>query len=31
VTEFEPEGKAAEEVRQLWQWITKKMEKFTDE
>ena len=30
VTEFEPEGKAAEEVRQLWQWITKKMEKFTD-
>ena len=31
VTEFEPKGKAAEEVRQLWQWITKKMEKFTDE
>jgi chromosome partitioning protein len=31
VTEFEPEGKAAEEVRQLWQWITKKMEKFIDE
>ena len=30
VTEFEPAGKAAEEVRQLWQWITKKMEKFTD-
>lgn len=31
VTEFEPEGKAAEEVRQLWQWITKKMGKLTDE
>jgi chromosome partitioning protein len=24
VTEFEPEGKAAEEIRALWKWITKK-------
>jgi chromosome partitioning protein len=31
VTEFEPEGKAADEVRQLWQWILKKMEKLTNE
>lgn len=27
VTEFEPEGKAAEEIRNLWQWVIKKMEK----
>ncbi len=26
VTEHDPDGKAAEEVRQLWQWIKKKME-----
>ena len=25
VTEFEPEGKAAEEIRALWQWIEKKI------
>ena len=31
VTEFEPEGKAAEEIRALWQWIEKKLEKLTDE
>ena len=27
VTEFEPDGKAAEEIRALWQWIGKKLEK----
>jgi chromosome partitioning protein len=27
VTEYEPEGKAAQEVRTLWQWITRKLEK----
>ena len=31
VTEYEPEGKAAAEIRALWQWITKKMEKLTYE
>jgi chromosome partitioning protein len=28
VTEFEPEGKAAEEIRQLWKWISKKLGKI---
>ena len=28
VTEFEPEGKAAEEIRELWKWISKKLEKI---
>ena len=28
VTEYEPEGKAAEEIRALWAWITTKMEKI---
>ena len=27
VTEFEPEGKAAQETRELWHWITRKLEK----
>ncbi len=27
VTEYEPEGKAAEEIRQLWNWISKKIKK----
>ena len=27
VTEYQPEGKAADEIRSLWQWIQKKMEK----
>jgi chromosome partitioning protein len=27
VTEYEPEGKAAEEIRALWKWIAKKIEK----
>ena len=31
VTEFEPNGKAATEIRELWQWITQKLEKLTDE
>jgi chromosome partitioning protein len=28
VTEFEPEGKAAREVRELWRWISRKLEKL---
>jgi len=28
VTEFEPEGKAAAEITQLWQWITTKADKL---
>ncbi len=31
VTELEPEGKAAAEIRELWQWVAKKLEKLTDE
>jgi len=31
VTEFEPRGKAAEEVRHLWAWISTHMEKRHDE
>ena len=31
VTEYEPGGKAAAEIRELWQWITKKLEKSTNE
>ena len=31
VTEYEPKGKAAAEVRALWQWISRKMEKLTYE
>ena len=27
VTEYEPEGKAADEVRALWQWVLRQMEK----
>lgn len=27
VTEYEPEGKAAQEINDLWQWIQKKLEK----
>ena len=30
VTEFEPNGKAAAEIRELWQWISTKLEKLTD-
>ena len=29
VTEYEPEGKAAQEIRELWDWITKKLEKIS--
>jgi chromosome partitioning protein len=29
VTEYEPEGKAAEEIRALWKWIVRKMEKLS--
>jgi chromosome partitioning protein len=28
VTEFEPEGKAAQEIRELWKWINRKLEKL---
>ena len=31
VTEFEPDGKAAAEIRELWQWIAMKLEKLTNE
>ena len=31
VTEFETDGKAAAEIRELWQWIAKKLEKLTNE
>ncbi len=27
VTEYQPDGKAAEEVRALWEWVTKKIKK----
>jgi chromosome partitioning protein len=27
VTEFEPDGKAAQEIRELWTWISRKLEK----
>ena len=29
--EFEPNGKAAAEIRELWMWIARKLEKLTDE
>ena len=31
VTEFETDGKAAAEIRELWQWIAKKLEELTNE
>ena len=31
VVEFDPEGKAAAEIAQLWNWIVKKMEKMAYE
>jgi hypothetical protein len=31
VTEYEPEGKAAEEVIALWKWVTRKLEKLNHE
>ena len=27
VTEYEPDGKAAQEVREIWSWIATKLEK----
>jgi chromosome partitioning protein len=30
VTEFEPEGKAAQEIHDLWKWISKKLEKVNE-
>jgi chromosome partitioning protein len=27
VTEFEPDGKAAYEIRDLWKWISRRLEK----
>jgi hypothetical protein len=29
VTEYEPHGKAAQEVLDLWQWLDRKMGKMT--
>jgi chromosome partitioning protein len=31
VTEYDPEGKAAAEIKELWSWITRKMEKVSHE
>jgi chromosome partitioning protein len=31
VTEYEPDGKAAQEVKQLWTWVTRKLKKLLDE
>ena len=28
VTEFEPDGKAAEEIKELWAWIENRLEKL---
>ena len=30
VTEFEPEGKAGHEIRELWKWISRKLEKVNE-
>ena len=30
VTEFETDGKAADEIRELWLWIAQKLEKVND-
>jgi chromosome partitioning protein len=30
VTEFDPDGKAAEEVRRLWAWVHRKLKKLAD-
>jgi chromosome partitioning protein len=31
ITEFEPEGKGAQEILGLWRWVDRKMEKLKDE
>jgi chromosome partitioning protein len=31
ITEYEPEGKGAEEIRDLWRWLARKLEKLTHE
>jgi chromosome partitioning protein len=31
ITEYEPGGKAAEEIRQLWAWLERRLEKIEDE
>lgn len=31
VTEYEPDGKASEEINKLWRWIDSKLEKVKDE
>jgi chromosome partitioning protein len=31
ITEYEPEGKGAEEIRHLWAWLTRKLEKLGHE
>lgn len=30
VTEYDPTGKAAQEIRQLWAWVLRKLKKFAD-
>jgi chromosome partitioning protein len=30
VTEFEPDGKAAQDIRDLWKWISRKLEKINE-
>lgn len=31
ITEYEPDGKAAEEIRELWRWLARKLEKLRHE
>jgi chromosome partitioning protein len=31
VTEYEPDGKAAADIKELWSWIVRKMEKVIHE
>jgi chromosome partitioning protein len=31
ITKYEPEGKGAEEIRTLWAWLGRRLEKITDE
>jgi chromosome partitioning protein len=31
ITEYEPDGKGAEEIRELWRWLERKLEKLTHE
>ena len=31
ITEYEPDGKGAEEIHELWRWIERKLEKLSHE